>query len=246
MSTILAIEAASDACSVALLVGESVHEIFEITPRGHAQRLLPMIDEIMKQHDLALSALDAIAFGCGPGSFTGLRIAAGVTQGLAFGANLPVLAVSTLQTLAVGALRNQQDDPAQSPLLQSSPIHCLSVLDARMGEVYCGLYRTEEGFPELCGKELVCKPEALTAAMLNLQPDDKVMLVGNGALLLSEQLESMRVSVTCIDETCMPRARDVAVLGQQLFSAGIVLSAEQAAPVYLRGASAWKKRDQQH
>ncbi len=120
---ILALDTATEACSAALLLHGEVLERYEVLGRGHAERLLPMVQEVLAEGGVALAALDAVAFGRGPGAFTGLRIAAGVTQGLAFGAGLPVVPVSDLAALAARAA------------VHHGRRHVLACLDARMGQV---------------------------------------------------------------------------------------------------------------
>ena len=148
MTRILAIETATEACSVALLLEDEVQERFEIAPRQHAALLLPFVESLLASAAIGLDRLDAIAFGCGPGSFTGLRIAAGMTQGLAFGANLPVVPVSTLAALAQGTV------------VQHGVRAVLAALDARMKEVYWGAFRCDDtGLVEPLGGEAVSVPQ---------------------------------------------------------------------------------------
>lgn len=149
---LLAVDAATEACSVALLTGDSIYERHVVSPRGHAQRLLNMVDEVTTEAGMTLKSLDAIAFDRGPGSFTGVRVGTSVTQGLAFGADLPVIPVSSLATIAQGVWR------------ETGHTQVLSVIDARMGEVYWGYYIAKEGVMELQGTEHVTKAEAITPA----------------------------------------------------------------------------------
>ncbi len=133
MTTLLALDTATEACSVALLHDGRVLSHYEVIPRMHAQRLLPMIKDLLAEAGVALSAVDGIAFGRGPGAFTGVRIAIGVVQGLAFALERPVLPVSTLAVLAQRALREQGAQQVAA------------AIDARMDEVYWGCYRAEQG-----------------------------------------------------------------------------------------------------
>ena len=121
---LLALDTATEACSAALLQDDRLIERYELLGRGHAERLLPMVDELLKEAGISLSALDAIAFGRGPGGFTGLRIAAGTVQGLAAGARLPVLPVSDLAAVALAGSQ------------RSGSRRILVCTDARMGQVY--------------------------------------------------------------------------------------------------------------
>lgn len=238
MNKIIALEASSDACSVALLLDNEIHELHELAPRSHAQRLLPMVEQLLLAHSVQLQSLDAIAFGCGPGSFTGLRIAAGITQGLAFGAALPVVAVSTLEAMVQGALRQgAQSQGATKSLF-------LPLIDARMEEVYCSLYQLEGNRYTLIAEEMVCKPAALPF-LAQLRESDKLKLLGSGSTLLFDVLKAAGINDYEFDEQAVPHGQDIARIAQQKLLAGDTLTAEQAIPVYLRGASAWKKSDQQ-
>ncbi len=147
MTTLLALDTATEACSVALLHDGKVLSHYEVIPRLHAQRLLPMIKTLMAEAGIAMSALDAIAFGRGPGAFTGVRIAIGVVQGLAFALERPVLPVSNLAVLAQRAWR------------EHGVSQVASAIDARMDEVYWGCYHETAGEMRLLGDEAVMAPE---------------------------------------------------------------------------------------
>ncbi|EOQ77924.1 hypothetical protein K652_25486 [Pseudomonas aeruginosa VRFPA02] len=147
MSTLLALDTSTEACSVALLHEGRALSHYEVIPRLHAQRLLPMVRDLLDEAGVALSAVDAIAFGRGPGAFTGVRIAIGVVQGLAFALQRPVLAVSDLAILAQRAYREQGAE------------RVAAAIDARMDEVYWGCYQLQQGEMRLAGSEAVLPPE---------------------------------------------------------------------------------------
>ncbi len=150
---IMAIDTATEACSVALWDNGKTSALFELCPREHTQRILPMVSEILTESGVALSAMDALAFGRGPGSFTGVRIGIGIAQGLALGAELPMVGVSTLMTMAQGAWR------------VSGATRVLAAIDARMGEVYWAEYqRDEQGVWHGEETEAVLKPDASRSA----------------------------------------------------------------------------------
>lgn len=228
MSRLLAIDTSSDACSVALVDDGRIVERCVDAPREHMLRLLPMVDELLVQERVALRELDAIAFGRGPGSFTGLRICLGVVQGLAFGAGLPVVPVSTLAALAQGAA----DD-----LQAASGMQLLAAIDARMGEVYWAWFRVGAGgLVEAVGAERVSAPEAVTPAPARDAPWHGV---GSGWCYRERLPLSGHVA---IDGHRQPRAVGVARLALPLLQSGGAVAVEQALPVYLRDDVAWPKK----
>ena len=223
---ILAIDTSTDACSAALSLAGEIHERFELAPRAHSQLILPMLESLLAEAGIALTQLDAIAFGCGPGSFTGVRIAAGVTQGIAFGANLPVVPVSTLAALAQGAC----DELGLS--------HVLAALDARMHEVYWGAYSCSgDGIVHLQDEEGVYTPDRVPMPM-----SAQWAGVGSGWVSYGTALHTRLAGlVTATHAQRHPRARDVARLGAYGLQHKQAVSAEQALPVYIRNGVTWKK-----
>ena len=216
---ILAIETSTEACSVAAWHDGQVIERFELG-RQHSQRLLAMIAEVLADAAWSLTQLDALAFGRGPGSFTGLRIGAGVVQGLAFGADLPVVPVSTLAVLAQG-----QDEP-----------RLVAALDARMGQVYWGLFNNIAGIMTLVGSEHVTAPTEMV-----LPPGDTWVGVGSGWDVYADViLARVGVGISHWHPQVWPRARHVAELGAAGYAQGGAVSAEQALPVYVRDEVAHK------
>jgi tRNA threonylcarbamoyladenosine biosynthesis protein TsaB len=219
---LLALDTASQACSVALAVGDEVIERIETRPRMHAATVLPMVEACLAEAGLKLAGLDGIAFGQGPGSFTGLRIAASVTQGLAFGADLPVAPVSSLAAVAVAAGR----------------VHgwadVLVANDARMGEVYTGAYRRgEDGLPLAVACDALLVPEAL-----GMPGDGAWKGVGTAFAAWPELAGLLGLGAT--DPELEPTARDHLALGAALLARGGGVAAWDALPVYLREKVAWK------
>ena len=221
---ILALDTASAQCSVALLLDDQLLTRSVATAREHAQLLLPMIDALLAEAGTGLRQLDGIAFGRGPGSFTGVRVAASVTQGLALGAGLPVRPVSDLRALAEQARRR-----APGKLQAGSILACM---DARMGEVYWATYSLredqvlEEGCPERVGS-----PTSLLEAI-----DERPLLAIGLGLAAHAQIGAQ---LGLDDQHCLgdaePHARDVARLAQIDLAAGAVwLDAAAAQPVYVR------------
>lgn len=214
---ILALDTATEACSAALLHGDNVYERHEIAPRRHAELILPMVDGVLAQAGLGLDDLDAIAFVRGPGAFTGVRIAAGVTQGLALGAGLPVIPLSSLATLAQGAA-------CQSAFL-------MPAIDARMGEIYWAVYgQGQDNLVNPLTEEQVTSPDAA-----RVPADERIFGVGSGWGTYRLRLESvLDGQITGIDHERYPLARDMLPLAVREYNAGRCVSADQALPVYLR------------
>ncbi|WP_027896415.1 tRNA (adenosine(37)-N6)-threonylcarbamoyltransferase complex dimerization subunit type 1 TsaB [Zestomonas thermotolerans] len=223
MTTLLALDTATEACSVALLHEGRVLSHYEVIPRLHAQRLLPMVKALLAEAGVGLSALDAIAFGRGPGAFTGVRIAIGVVQGLAFGLERPVLPVSNLAALAQRALRERGVQQVAA------------AIDARMDEVYWGCYQAEAGEMRLLGAEAVLPPER---AALPRGAAGDWFGAGTG---WGSYAARLAVSVTGQDGSLLPHAEDVLALAGFAWARGEAVSAEQAQPVYLRDQVATPK-----
>lgn len=225
MSIILALDTSTDACSVALNQNGEVTSLFEIAAQSHTQRLLPMVDEILSSANLKLSQLDAIAFGRGPGSFTGLRICAGIVQGLAFGANIPVVPISTLQAMALQYFRHHESFDGV----------VLPSLDARMNEVYWGLYkRHPETLCALVNEEQVSPPADVVAQV------GQQLVIGVGSGWNYSELAA--INTVKVDASIQPRAEEIVLLAAVEFNKGNRLSALEAQPVYLRDTVSWQKR----
>jgi len=222
---LLALDTATEVCTVALSLDGEVLERSE--PGGqHAERLLPMVDALLAEAGLVLTQLDALGFGRGPGSFTGLRIGAGVVQGLAFGADLPVVPVSSLAALAQG------QDAAR----------VLAAFDARMQQVYWGAYlRNAQGIMEVQGAEGVFAPQAIP-----VPAGENWHGAGPGWDAYQQALQQhLGQCLAGWQQHCVPRARDVAVLAVSGYRSGSAIAAEMALPVYIRDDVAVKQRSRQ-
>lgn len=219
---ILAVDTATEACSAALVFDGEIVERHEVIGRGHAERLLPMVQEVLAEAGVALAAVDAIAFGRGPGSFTGLRIGAGVTQGLAFGANLPVVPVSDLAALAARAAARHGER------------YVLACLDARMSQVYWAAFDCAD----------VKAPVALTAEAVSdagevalpgtSQGGPAFYGAGHGLSAYPALHTLLGPRLVGYDPDLLPHAREIALIGAQVFAQGGAVGAEQAVPVYIR------------
>lgn len=225
---LLALDTSSEGCSAALLIDGSVTERFELAPRGHTRLLMPMVRELLAEQGLVPAELDALAFACGPGSFTGLRIATGVVQGLAYGLDVPVVPVSSLAAVAADAI-------ARFSLSEGDGIAV--AFDARMSEVYWACYVCRAGQPELVGDEQVCAPESVALAC----GSSGWFGVGQGWELRDSFPVTVTGAMTKVDASLVPRASRVAEIAARAFLAGAGVSAAQAQPVYIRDEVAWKK-----
>lgn len=224
---ILALDTATENCSVALLVNDRVYVRREVAPRDHTKKILPMVDEVLKEAGLSLNELDALAFGRGPGSFTGVRIGIGIAQGLAFGAELPMIGISTLQAMAQGSYRNM------------GATHVVCAIDARMSEVYWGRFmRQEDGTWASVDEEAVIPPAVVAD---NSQTDDiSWVTAGTGWEAYKESLDTVQFDIVT-GNILYPDAEDIVVLAKFEFEKGNVETVEEASPVYLRDKVAWKK-----
>jgi tRNA threonylcarbamoyladenosine biosynthesis protein TsaB len=222
MKRLLAIETSSEACSAALSIDSEITERFELKPRMHAELLLPAIQSLMSGAELRLADLDAIAFGRGPGSFTSLRIGIGVVQGLAWGADLPVVPVSSLAAVA-----------QQAAGMGASRISV--AMDARMGEVYCCSYAPgESGIVEALQQERVCPPaDSVTGDTAGLS------FAGNGFERYPELHHLAHESENAWLDL-WPRASAVCLLAVDWLKSNQALPAAQAQPVYIRNKVAEK------
>jgi len=224
---LLALETSTDACSVALAINGEISVDHQIAPQKHAQLLLPMIDRMLIDAGISVIDLDGVAFGCGPGSFTGVRIAAATAQGIAFGSDIGVVPVSSLQAVAQGAYRKH------------SATHVLASFDARMGEVYWGVYAigVDSGADYIVQplqEDRVCSPQQVSAPIG--VDTGEWMLVGSGADQYREILCTAigsDVLIKCVSD-CWPSAQDVLSVALPVAKAGKLQPAEQALPVYLR------------
>ena len=232
---VLAIDTSTEACSAALLWSDgAVCQRFIVTERGHAELILPMIDGLLAEAGCKLRDLDGLAFGRGPGGFTGLRIAAGVIQGLAYGAGLRVAPVSSLAAVAFLASPPSSSSPSgpSGPSCPSPPSPGVLVCnDARMSEVYWGCYRFDPGVPCV---PIVLAPETVGPAD-RVQPAPTVgHFAGNGIPrypALQSRLEAAGLSYHA---GVYPRADAIARLGERMLQNGEGVDAVEALPVYIR------------
>lgn len=219
---LLALETATDACSVALWWDGEIREAHEIAPRRHTELILPMIDGLCAEAGISAAALDGIAFGAGPGAFTGVRIATSIAQGIALAHELAVVPISTLAVLAQGAWRT----------LQRRTL--VPTLDARRNEIYWGTYTVLVGGDHVLatGPDRVSPPELLTPPAAG-----DWVATGSGCEALQQLLGSrFGAHIQLLPALRFPHARDVATLGANAFAMGRGFAPDQALPIYLRAA----------
>jgi tRNA threonylcarbamoyladenosine biosynthesis protein TsaB len=216
-STVLAIDTATEVCSVAALHGDQLTELVETVGYKHSERALPMIDAALLKAGLVLGDIDVFAFGAGPGSFTGLRIACGIAQGLAYGKRKQVVPVGNLRALAAGAFSRVAD----GDLL-------LAAIDARMSEAYCAIYRRDPQVSEIRAPALE-RPQSL----IQLAADERVDIVaGNALAAFSDVWPHDKPWIALPDATSS--AATIATLARFDASRGLAIAPEQAAPIYVR------------
>lgn len=232
MTGILAIETATEACSVALYREGQFSERHEITPRQHSQRLFSMLRELLPAGDLRDQGIDAIAYGAGPGSFTGLRIAASAVQGLAYSAGIPAIAISTLACQAQTALR-LANVPAEASVL--------SVLDARINEIYCAVYGFQDSLAVQLNAPVACAPAQLDPAV----GETELHAVGSGCHFLDDFPREIRQRLASVHPELLPTARDLVPLALEQVQRGNIQQPMQVQPVYVRDEISWKKLSEQ-
>ncbi|RJG42515.1 tRNA (adenosine(37)-N6)-threonylcarbamoyltransferase complex dimerization subunit type 1 TsaB [Motilimonas pumila] len=226
MTKFLAVDTSTEGCSVAVESADKRYANFQFSPREHTQRILPMVDEVLASAKLTLSDCDALVYGQGPGSFTGVRIGIGIAQGLAFGAELPMIGVSTLQAMAQQA-REQQGATS-----------VLAAIDARMGEVYFGHYQDHgDGIMTLVGQEHVLTPEGVCEMYANLAP--AMTAVGTGWQAYPALLDHFAITEDVVVE--FPAAEFMLPFAKNCWQRGETVSADKAQAIYLRDKVTWKK-----
>ena len=248
---LLVLDTSTEWCSAALWLDGQIQARRVLAEQRHSSLLLPMVDELLRAAGLTLRTLDGIGYGAGPGSFTGLRIACAVTQGLAFGADLPVVGVSTLESIAeqTGAGRVlRQDHPQEvgrgckadksattthrpeGERLAAYPSRVLTVLDARMAEVYWAAYERDGA-----GWRAVSEPQLALPESVVVPDGEEWIGAGNGFAALGEVLRPrLAAALARIDDTLMPDAAAMAPLAAAAFARGEGMDAALAAPIYLR------------
>ncbi len=229
----LAIDASTEACSVALQINDKVYSRYDLCPQSHSLQLLPMVDEVLKEADIKLSQCDGLIFGRGPGSFTGVRIGVGVAQGLAFAASLPVIGVSSLQAMA------------QLAFIKYQQTNVLAVIDARMSEVYNAYFVLDENnimqeqlLADKSG-EAVTKPVLVSDRLVDIVTKP-VYGAGTGWDAYSEPLSMLKVNQGTPD-ILFPSAEAMLVIGVAALKRDEGVAAEDAQPVYVRDTVSWKK-----
>jgi tRNA threonylcarbamoyladenosine biosynthesis protein TsaB len=214
---IIALDASTDLASVSLGDGATWRERSEHAGQRHSELMLPMIDELLAEARLALSDLGGIAFGAGPGSFTGLRIACGVAQGLAFGAGLTVIGVSTLEAMAESARRSY------------GARRVVAALDARMHEVYLGAYEYDG-----TRWRTVIEPVAVKPGAAPLPPDEDWTGAGIGFAAYPDLSRRLERSLASCHEDVAPSATAIGALALPRFASGEGVAPRDAAPLYVR------------
>ena len=221
---LLAVDTSTEYCSAALYVDGETVERGELAGQKHSQLVLGMVDALLRERGLALADLDGIAYGEGPGSFTGLRIGCGVVQGLAFGANLSVVGIGTLLAMAEGAGSDR----------------VIACLDARMNEVYLAAYEKDGG-----AWRAVFDPTVCAAAQAPDVQGEGWLGCGSGFRAYGDALQARYGNALArIEPEAYPHAADIAKLAVPRFASGDVLPAEHAAPVYVRNKVALRIDEQ--
>ncbi|MGB2375966.1 MAG: tRNA (adenosine(37)-N6)-threonylcarbamoyltransferase complex dimerization subunit type 1 TsaB [Porticoccaceae bacterium] len=225
MTTILAVDTSTEACSVALQIGDKTIAKFADEPRSHSRLLMPMVQRVLAEADIRVNQLDAIGVSIGPGSFTGLRIGFAAVQGMAYGADIPVVPVSTLELLS--ATYRRQANPQAGEII--------ALLDARMSEFNLGRYQLGQNnqIALLEADQLVSSEHAIQLIQAN-KPSAVIGDAGN-LFELAPQFAELFTQIH-------PNAVDLLPIAQQQLADGLAVNIESVDLVYLRGTEAWQKR----
>jgi tRNA threonylcarbamoyladenosine biosynthesis protein TsaB len=225
MNTLLAVDTSTEACSVALQIGSECIAKYSDEPRSHSRLIMPMVQQVLAEADIKVNQLDAIGISIGPGSFTGLRIGFAAVQGMAYGADIPVVPVSTLE-LMVATYRRQES-------AQVGEI--IALLDARMSEFNFGRYQLDDNYQivTLEADRLVSSEQAIELIAAN----QGISVIGDagGLFVSAPELKSQFTPI-------YPNAIDILPLAQREYSTQRAVAIETVDLVYLRGTEAWQKR----
>ena len=218
---LLAIDASTEALSIAMHFNGEIYRYFEECPQQHSQKILPEIERMLQKAGCTLKDLDGIAFGRGPGSFTGVRISVAIAQGLAFSSGLKLVGVSTLQIMAQQAMEEYGQETV------------LAGIDARMGEIYAASYtRSKEGIATCAHEESVCKPDSLTNV-------SGLFAVGTAWQAYPDAVEANALNVQ--QAIRLPNAVYMLKIAENAFAQGLGVSPAEAQPNYVRDTVTWKK-----
>jgi tRNA threonylcarbamoyladenosine biosynthesis protein TsaB len=228
-SSVLAIDTATELCSVAVLHGDDITELVESVGNRHSERVLPMVDAALSKAGLSLADIDLFAFGAGPGSFTGLRIACGIAQGLAYGKRKQVVPIGNLRALAAGTTLGVADDTL-----------LLAAIDARMNEAYCAIYRRDLHVTEMRAPALE-RPQSLVQLATERAVD---IVAGNALATFAGVWPEDAPWIALPDATSS--AASIALLGRLDASQGRAVAPAHAAPIYVRDHVALTIEERQH
>ena len=225
---ILALDTCTESCSAALFYQGQLFERVEMTQRGHSDLILGMMDELFRQANTTISEVEVLAFGRGPGSFTGVRVGVGVAQGIAFARDIPVVAISSLAAVAQEAAEQFEQE------------YIAVAMDARMGEIYCASFQVVDGLVQLLDEERGCPPEQFMP-----QSEQEWLAAGTGWGVYLQQLsDNFAGKLSEVSVSLFPQSRNIIKLAQPEIDAGHMVSADKATPVYLRNNVAKKKGEQ--
>ena len=240
MTNILAFEASTETCSVALLRENSTELRLSNQARAHAQNMLPMVNQLLFEADLSLKQLSAVALGVGPGSFTGLRIAASFAQGISYGADIPIIRVKSFDAMAHGECADTVLDVKQSGLGNGEYTFLLTVLDARMGQLYWQVFEiAHQTYNPLVEPQLSTAEHLIEDIETKNFPLEKMRVVGNGVCCIKPEWLA-RCHSSC--QKKLPLADAVAKIAFKKWEKGESTTFFDVEPLYLRNSVAWNKR----